>query len=137
MLEKRVGIPLSKLDAYVASSGGLNVAEPAADLGVAVAVAASFRDRMVDPTTVLIGEVGLGGQVRPVAQLELRLKEAAKLGFKRAIVPASQAATVADLVKELEVLPVARVMDAIAIGLVGGSTKVAGADEVIRIAEAD
>ncbi|MFM7425275.1 MAG: DNA repair protein RadA [Elainella sp.] len=141
VLEKRVGIPLSKLDAYVASSGGLNVAEPAADLGVAVAVAASFRDRMVDPTMVLIGEVGLGGQVRPVAQLELRLKEAAKLGFKRAIVPASQAATVAALVPDLEVLPVARVMDAIAMGLVGGPAKLAsGADsdsEVIRIAEAE
>jgi DNA repair protein RadA/Sms len=64
VLEKRVGIPLSKLDAYVASSGGLNVGEPAADLGIAIAVAASFRDRIVDPYTVLIGEVGLGGQVR-------------------------------------------------------------------------
>lgn len=116
VLEKRVGIPLSKLDAYVASSGGLNVGEPAADLGVALAVAASFRDRVVDPFTVLIGEVGLGGQVRPVSQMELRLKEAAKLGFKRAIVPASQAITHS----ELEIIPVSRVMDAIAIGLVGG-----------------
>ncbi|MEO0770403.1 MAG: DNA repair protein RadA, partial [Cyanobacteria bacterium J06649_4] len=59
VLEKRVGIPLSKLDAYVASSGGLNVGEPAADLGIAVAVAASFRDRIIDPELVLIGEVGL------------------------------------------------------------------------------
>lgn len=116
VLEKRVGIPLSKLDAYVAASGGLNVGEPAADLGVALAVAASFRDRMVDPLTVLIGEVGLGGQIRPVSQMELRLKEAAKLGFKRAIVPASQAITHS----ELEIIPVARVMDAIAVGLVGG-----------------
>ncbi len=117
VLEKRVGIPLSKLDAYVASSGGLSVAEPAADLGVALAVAASFRDRMVDPQTVLIGEVGLGGQVRPVAQLELRLKEAAKLGFKRAIVPASQAEVAA---AGLEIIPVSRVIDAITLGLVGG-----------------
>ena len=119
VLEKRVGIPLSKLDAYVASSGGLNVAEPAADLGVALAVAASFRDRMVDPQTVLIGEVGLGGQVRPVAQLELRLKEAAKLGFKRAIVPASQAEIAAS---GLEIIPVSRVIDAITLGLMGGRT---------------
>ena len=119
VLEKRVGIPLSKLDAYVASSGGLNVAEPAADLGVALAVAASFRDRMVDPETVLIGEVGLGGQVRPVAQLELRLKEAAKLGFKRAIIPASQAEVAA---AGLEIMPVSRVMDAITLGLMGGRT---------------
>ena len=118
VLEKRVGIPLSKLDAYVAASGGLNVAEPAADLGVAVAIAASFRDRVVDPATVLIGEVGLGGQVRSVSQMELRLKEAAKLGFKRAIVPASQAISNT----ELEIIPVARVMDAITIGLVGGKT---------------
>ncbi|MEN9202522.1 MAG: DNA repair protein RadA [Thermostichus sp. DG_1_6_bins_120] len=89
VLEKRVGIPLSKYDAYIASAGGIHVAEPAADLGVAVAVAASFRDRLVDPFTVLIGEVGLGGQVRPVSQLEQRLKEASKLGFRHAIIPNS------------------------------------------------
>ncbi len=116
VLEKRVGIPLSKLDAYVASSGGLNVGEPAADLGVAVAVAASFRDRMVDPYTVMIGEVGLGGQVRPVSQMELRLKEAAKLGFKRAIVPKGQGVD-----SVLEVIPTARVVDALAAALAEGS----------------
>ena len=87
VLEKRIGIPLSKLDAYVASAGGLNVSEPAVDLGVSIAVAASFKDRIIDPHTVFIGEVGLGGQVRSVSQLDLRLKEAAKLGFRRAIVP--------------------------------------------------
>lgn len=109
VLEKRVGIPLSKLDAYVASAGGLNVEEPAVDLGMAIAVVASFRDRVVDPRTVLIGEVGLGGQVRPVSQMELRLKEAAKLGFKRAIIPKGQ--NFPDL--DLEIIPVAKVIDAI------------------------
>ncbi len=89
-LEKRLGIPLSKQDAYVASAGGITVGEPAADLGVAIAIAASFRDRIVDPHTVLIGEVGLGGQVRPISQLEQRLKEASKLGFRHAIIPNSQ-----------------------------------------------
>ena len=113
VLEKRVGIPLSKLDAYVASSGGLNVGEPAADLGVAVAVAASFRDRVVDPETVLIGEVGLGGQVRPVSQMELRLKEADKLGFRRAIVPSMTPPSGLSL----EVIPVKRVVDAIGAAL--------------------
>lgn len=113
VLEKRVGIPLSKLDAYVASSGGLNVAEPAADLGVAVAIVASFRDRMVDPQTVLIGELGLGGQIRPVSQVELRLREAYKLGFKRAIVPKGQ--SVADL--KMKIHEVSRLVDAIAIAL--------------------
>ena len=110
VLEKRVGIPLSKLDAYVASAGGLGVGEPAADLGIAVAVVASFRDRVVDPRTVLIGEVGLGGQVRLVSQMELRLKEAAKLGFKRAIVPKGQTFP-ADL--GLDIVPVGKVIDAI------------------------
>ncbi|MEM9538744.1 MAG: DNA repair protein RadA [Cyanobacteria bacterium P01_E01_bin.42] len=110
VLEKRVGVPLSKLDAYVASAGGLVVAEPAVDLGMAIAVVASFRDRIVDRRTVLIGEVGLGGQVRLVSQMELRLKEAAKLGFKRAIVPQGQAYA-DDL--GLDVIPVNKVIDAI------------------------
>ena len=110
VLEKRVGVPLSKLDAYVASVGGLGVGEPAADLGVAIAIVASFRDRVVDPRTVLIGEVGLGGQVRLVSQMELRLKEAAKLGFKRAIVPKGQSFP-ADL--GLEIVPISKVIDAI------------------------
>ena len=60
-----MGIPLSKLDAYVASAGGLGVEEPAADLGMAIAIVASFRDRIVDPRTVLIGEIGLGGAGAP------------------------------------------------------------------------
>ncbi|TFI51714.1 DNA repair protein RadA [Mastigocladus laminosus UU774] len=109
VLEKRVGVPMSKLDSYVASAGGLNVEEPAVDLGVAIAIVASFRDRVVDPGTVLIGEVGLGGQVRPVSQMELRLKEAAKLGFKRAIVPKGQKFPSLDI----EILPVSKVIDAI------------------------
>ncbi|NEQ48878.1 MAG: DNA repair protein RadA [Leptolyngbya sp. SIO3F4] len=113
VLEKRVGIPLSKLDAYVASSGGLSVGEPAADLGIAIAVAASFRDRIIDPELVLIGEVGLGGQVRTVSQIELRLKEAAKLGFKRALVPKGQ--TIQGL--PIEITEVSRVVDAIATAL--------------------
>ena len=109
VLEKRVGIPLSKLDTFVATVGGLVVAEPAADLGVAIAVVASFRDRVVDPRTILIGEVGLSGQVRPVAQLELRLREAAKLGFKRAIIPKGQKP--GDM--GMNIVSVGRVIDAI------------------------
>ncbi|BAB75522.1 DNA repair protein RadA [Anabaena sp. FACHB-709] len=109
VLEKRVGIPMSKLDSYVASAGGLNVEEPAVDLGIAIAIVASFRDRIVDPGTVLIGEVGLGGQVRSVSQMELRLKEAAKLGFKKAIVPKGQKFPDFDI----EIIPVAKVIDAI------------------------
>ncbi|BAQ64870.1 DNA repair protein RadA [Geminocystis sp. NIES-3709] len=114
VLEKRVGIPLSKLDAYVASAGGLAVEEPAADLGMAIAIVASFRDRVVDARTVLIGEIGLGGQVRLVSQMELRLKEAAKLGFKRAIVPKGQTYP-SDL--GLEIICVSKVIQAIVVAI--------------------
>ncbi|MCT7950315.1 DNA repair protein RadA [Ancylothrix sp. C2] len=120
VLEKRVGVPLSKLDTYVATVGGIGVHEPAADLGVAIAVVASFRDRVVDPHTVIIGEVGLGGQVRAVSQLELRLREAAKLGFKRAIIPKGQMPP--DL--GLKIVPVAKVLDAILEAIPGPSTSV-------------
>jgi DNA repair protein RadA/Sms len=109
VLEKRLGLPLSKYDVYLASAGGLNVAEPAADLGVAIAIAASFRDRTVQPQTVLIGEVGLGGQIRPVSQLELRLKEAVKLGFQQAVIPKGQAVKI----KGLEIIEVSRLVEAI------------------------
>lgn len=113
VLEKRIGIPLSKLDAYVSSVGGLQVSEPAVDLGVAVAVVASFRDRVVDPRLVLIGEVGLGGQVRAVSQLDVRLKEAAKLGFQRAIIP--NTTVLQDY--GMKLIPVNRVLDAIVAAL--------------------
>jgi DNA repair protein RadA/Sms len=116
VLEKRVGIPLSKLDA----AGGLSVEEPAVDLGIAIAIVASFRDRVVAPFTVLIGEVGLGGQVRQVSQLELRLKEAAKLGFKRAIVPKGHQ-SFPDI--GMEIIPVSRVIDAIVAALPAESSE--------------
>jgi len=117
VLEKRVGIPLSKLDAYVSAAGGLEVEEPAADLGVAIAIVASFRDRVVEPDTILLGEIGLGGQVRPVSHLELRLKEAAKLGFKQALIPKNQPVS-ADL--GLRLIPVGKVYEAIALALPPG-----------------
>jgi DNA repair protein RadA/Sms len=87
VLEKHLGLPLSRFDCYLAVAGGLEVEEPAADLGVAAAVVASYRDLTLPAGTVLIGELGLGGQLRPVGQLELRLQEAARLGFRRAVVP--------------------------------------------------
>ncbi|NJN73657.1 MAG: DNA repair protein RadA [Limnothrix sp. RL_2_0] len=114
VLEKRVGIPLSKLDAYVASAGGLTVSEPAVDLGIAISLVASFRDRLVDPHTVLMGEVGLGGQIRPISHLETRLREAMKLGFKRAIVPKGQKLPEG---LDLDIIPVGKVLDAIVAAL--------------------
>ncbi|MFM7169660.1 MAG: DNA repair protein RadA [Cyanobium sp.] len=87
VIEKHLGLPLSRFDCYLAVAGGLQVDEPAGDLGVAAAVVASFRDLTLPPGTVLIGELGLGGQLRPVGQLEQRLQEASRLGFTRAVVP--------------------------------------------------
>ena len=87
VLEKHLGLPLSRFDCYLAVAGGLEVEEPAADLGVAAAVVASYRDLTLPPGTVLVGELGLGGQLRPVGQLEARLQESERLGFSRAVVP--------------------------------------------------
>lgn len=87
VLERRAGLQLAAQDVYVSVAGGLTVEEPAADLGIAVAVASSLRDRPVDARTVVIGEVGLAGEVRTVPQLAKRLSEAARLGFARAVIP--------------------------------------------------
>jgi DNA repair protein RadA/Sms len=89
VLSKRVGMAMGDQDVYVNVVGGLKLAEPAADLGVIAAIASSFRETRVDPRLVVVGEVGLSGELRSVSQLERRLNEAAKLGFTRAIVPAT------------------------------------------------
>ena len=92
VIGKRLDIPLGSQDIIINIAGGLHVDEPAADLGMALAMVSSFRNVPCDPSTVAIGEVGLGGEVRPVPQLKRRLNEAHRLGFKRAIVPAAQRA---------------------------------------------
>ncbi len=90
VLEKREGLlRLSGQDVFVNVAGGVRLDEPAVDLGVIMAIASSFRDIPTDTGTVLIGEVGLGGEIRTVSQIEPRLNEAAKLGFERAIIPAN------------------------------------------------
>ncbi|HEY9870542.1 MAG TPA: DNA repair protein RadA [Candidatus Obscuribacterales bacterium] len=88
VLEKKVGLSLSRFDVYVNIVGGFELGDPAGDLGVSLAVATSSLDRSVDPALVCIGEIGLTGEIRPVVALERRLKEAARMGFRRAIVPA-------------------------------------------------
>jgi DNA repair protein RadA/Sms len=89
VLEKRAGVPLASQDVFVNVAGGGRVTEPAADLGIVVAAASSYMDRPVPGDVLVVGEVGLTGEVRAVAGLELRLREAAALGFRRAIVPQS------------------------------------------------
>jgi DNA repair protein RadA/Sms len=87
VLSKRVGVPLYNQDIYVNVVGGLRITEPAADLAVATAIASSFRNQHIDEGLVLVGEIGLSGELRSVSQLERRLGEAAKLGFSRALYP--------------------------------------------------
>ena len=89
IMEKRLGLNLQGEDIFINIAGGLKISEPAVDMGVAAAIAGSFRNRSVDPHTVMIGEVGLTGEVRSVMQLEARLTEAERLGFKKCIVPHS------------------------------------------------
>ena len=91
VLTKRAGLSSGQHDVYVNLVGGLRIREPATDLGVAVAVASALRDTPADPRTVFLGELGLGGELRRVQRLAARLKEAERLGFERAIVPAASA----------------------------------------------
>jgi DNA repair protein RadA/Sms len=87
VLSRRVGLKLGNQDILVNVTGGLKIDEPAADLGVALAIASSLRDAPIDPGLVVVGEVGLSGELRSVTQLEWRVGEAARLGFKRCLVP--------------------------------------------------
>ena len=87
VLTRRLGVNLGNQDVLTNVVSGLRISEPAADLAVAMAITSSYRDQAVRADTVLIGEVGLSGELRMVGQMQTRLREAAKLGFKRAVVP--------------------------------------------------
>lgn len=110
VLEKRVGFKLLQKDVFLNIAGGLRVNDPAIDLGVMAAVLSSNMDVALDPDTCLTGEVGLAGEIRPVARLEQRIREAEKLGFRRIIIPAGQKVALSGL--KIELLPVKRVADA-------------------------
>ncbi len=104
VLTKRVSIPMHDKDVFVNVVGGLQVDEPAVDLAVAVAMASSIKDRPIHADIAFVGEVGLSGELRAVSQLDTRLKEAAKLGFKRCIIPRSTRQQSGDFPKGLEVI---------------------------------
>ena len=112
VLEKRVGLKLAEQDVFVNVAGGIRIMEPAADLATAVAIASNFREQSVHPTTVLLGEIGLAGEVRAVAQIEKRLREAARQGFTRAVVSKHNIHKLPK-VPGLEVLAVATVPEAL------------------------
>jgi DNA repair protein RadA/Sms len=89
VLEKKVGLHLTGQDIFLNVAGGFSIDEPAADLGAVAAVASSFLDRPIEPGTLLIGEVGLAGEVRAIHQAEARVREAQKMGFRRCLLPAA------------------------------------------------
>lgn len=112
VLEKRVRLRLGNQDVFVNVAGGVRVEEPAVDLGTVVSITSSFRDLPADPQSVAIGEVGLGGEVRAVNQIEKRVKEAEKLGFKRCVISARNLKGLSSE-DEIEVVGVGRVEEAL------------------------
>ncbi len=114
VLEKRVGYRLHQCDVFVSIAGGLRINEPAIDLGVLLAVASSMRNWIIDPETTIVGEVGLGGEIRSVPRIESRLKEAIQMGFRRCIIPKRNLKGISeDLRKKIHIHPVELVEEAI------------------------
>jgi DNA repair protein RadA/Sms len=112
VLEKRLGTHMGTNDVFVNLVGGLKVNDPAADLAVITAVASAARDQMLSNSVVLIGEVGLGGEVRSVSRLEIRINEAKSLGFKTVIAPATNVKRISEHLKGIKVSGISSVVEA-------------------------
>jgi len=112
MLEKRLGFHLLNSDVYINVAGGLNVDEPAADLGIVTATVSSYRNLAIRSETVVLGEVGLAGEVRGISQSNLRIREAASLGFKKCLLP-SNSMPKTDVKSDIELIPVKSVQQAL------------------------
>lgn len=112
VLDKRVGLSLSHQEIYVNIVGGFEVADPAGDLGIAMAIATSYLDRSIDPLLICIGEIGLSGEIRPVANVERRLRESAQMGFRKALVPQANL-PVSGKFDQLEIVGVEYLIDAL------------------------
>jgi DNA repair protein RadA/Sms len=116
VLSRRLGLKLGNQDIIVNVTGGLRIGEPAADLGIALAVASSLRDAGIDPHLAVVGEVGLSGELRAVSQLERRVSEAARLGFRRCIVP-KVGGKVSPVPKGIDIVPAGSLREAVSVGL--------------------
>ena len=109
-----MGYPLYNCDVFVSVAGGLKISEPAIDLGILIAIASSFCSKPIDPETSVIGEVGLGGEVRGVPRIENRIREAIHMGFKRCFLPKRNLKGIShDLTKKIRLIGVDVVEDAI------------------------
>ncbi len=96
VLEKRAGVHLGGMDIFVNVVGGLKIIEPAVDLGIIATIVSSLRDVPIDPKLFLFGEIGLSGEIRAVTQAEVRMKEASKIGFQKAVIPSGNAEKIKD-----------------------------------------
>ena len=112
VMEKRLGMHLSGQDVYVNVVGGLHIDEPAIDLGIVAAVASSLREVSIEPGLLIMGEVGLGGEVRAVSQADLRIREAAKMGFSRCLLPEQNLAKL-DPIDRIELVGIREVGEAL------------------------
>ena len=113
VLEKRCGFVMGTMDVYVNAAGGVRIDEPATDLAIAVAAASSLKDVAVDGSTTVIGEIGLGGEVRAVPHIDRRLAEASRLGFDRAIIPARNKKSLHTIPHGMIIVTVSSVTEAI------------------------
>jgi len=113
VLEKRMGLALEAEDIFVNVAGGIKIEDPAADLAVAVAIVSAFREQLVVPETVVIGEVGLAGEVRSISQADLRINEAEKLGFKHCVLPRNNFKSLDYKKDSLELIPVSVLKEAL------------------------
>ncbi|MCX7904608.1 MAG: DNA repair protein RadA, partial [Caloramator sp.] len=112
VLEKRVGMHIQTYDVYVNVAGGIKIDEPAIDLGVLCSIASSFKNVPIDNEAVIIGEVGLTGEVRGVNLIDKRILEAQKLGFKKCIIPKENMKGL-DIIKGIQIVPVENIYEAL------------------------
>jgi DNA repair protein RadA/Sms len=117
VLEKRIGLHLEAEDIFVNVAGGIKVEDPTADLGVCLAVASAFRDQLVISETMVLGEVGLAGEIRSITQAMLRINEAEKLGFKRCILPRNNLRGLSLNKGKIELIPVSSLKEALDLSL--------------------
>jgi DNA repair protein RadA/Sms len=117
VLEKRIGFHLQAEDIFVNVAGGIKVEDPAADLAVAIAVSSAFREQLVMSEAVVIGEIGLAGEIRSISQVNLRINEAEKLGFKHCILPRNNYKNLDYKKESIELIPVSNLKEALDIVL--------------------
>ncbi|MFA5356228.1 MAG: DNA repair protein RadA [Candidatus Omnitrophota bacterium] len=117
VLEKRIGLHLGSEDVFVNVAGGIKIEDPAADLGVAIAISSAFRERVAISDAVFLGEVGLSGEIRSISQATLRINEAAKLGFKHCVLPKNNHKGLDYRKDDIELIPVSTLKEALDIAI--------------------